>query len=120
MMYMSYRKGRSFEYYVREKFAKKGFLSVRASSSKGTPSYQPPIDIVAIRDGKVVLIECKKNKKSITKKLISLNTELGKKYGAESIIVYKDNGRVNALLLYTPYKIPLSRKVFGSLLLHKK
>jgi len=47
-----YEKGKSFEKYVKKLLKRQGYLVIRAASSK-------PIDLVAIKDGKVILVECK-------------------------------------------------------------
>ena len=48
----NYETGRRLEYRIRDLFRNQGFLVIRAAQSK-------PIDLVCIRDGKTVLIECK-------------------------------------------------------------
>lgn len=48
----NYETGRRLEYRIRNLFRKQGFLVIRAAQSK-------PIDLVCIRDGKPVLVECK-------------------------------------------------------------
>jgi len=48
----NYVVGRRLEYRIRNLFRKHGYLVIRAASSK-------PIDLVCIKDGKTVLIECK-------------------------------------------------------------
>jgi Holliday junction resolvase len=49
---MSYRKGRRLEYIVRDVFRRRGWFVVRAAASK-------PVDLVCLKDGEVVLVECK-------------------------------------------------------------
>ena len=48
----NYEIGRRLEYRVRDIFRKQGFFVVRAAQSK-------PIDLVCVRNGKSVLVECK-------------------------------------------------------------
>ncbi len=48
----NYIVGRRLEYRIRNLFRKQGYLVIRAASSK-------PIDLVCIKDGKTVLVECK-------------------------------------------------------------
>ncbi len=48
----NYEIGRRLEYRVRDMFRKQGFFVVRAAQSK-------PIDLVCVRNGKSVLVECK-------------------------------------------------------------
>ena len=109
---MSYRRGRGFEYRVRNRLARYGFFSVRASSSKGTPKGQMPIDIVAVKDGKTVLVECKMNKRSVSRRLIDDLIILGRKYGVETVVVYSDNHRMHVKICYSPYKPPITKKIF--------
>lgn len=48
----NYQTGRRLEYRIRDLFRKNGYFVVRAAQSK-------PIDLVCIRNGKSVLVECK-------------------------------------------------------------
>jgi len=45
-------KGRGFEYRVKRVLERQGYFVIRAASSK-------PIDLVAIKDGRATLVECK-------------------------------------------------------------
>jgi Holliday junction resolvase len=49
---VSYRKGRRLEYVVRDMFRRRGWFVVRAAASK-------PVDLVCLKNGEVVLVECK-------------------------------------------------------------
>jgi Holliday junction resolvase len=49
---MSYRKGRRLEYVVRDMFRRRGWFVVRAAASK-------PVDLVCLKGGEIVLVECK-------------------------------------------------------------
>lgn len=49
-----YKLGRAFEYSVRDKFKSKGYLVIRSAQSKGIA------DLVALRDGNAILIQCKR------------------------------------------------------------
>jgi len=51
----SYKTGRMVEYRVRDKFKEKGFHVLRAAGSKG------PADLIAIKTGVLVFIQCKKS-----------------------------------------------------------
>jgi HJR/Mrr/RecB family endonuclease len=95
----SYVKGRKFEYTVRAKFAKHGYLSIRASSSKGTPKGQHPLDIVAVKDGKVIMVECKMQREKITLQLLREMKELGEKYGVNTVIVHS-NSRITCIIVH--------------------
>src|SRR2546428_2467088 len=48
----NYIMGRRLEYRIRDIFRREGYLVIRAASSK-------PIDLVCIKNGKTVLVECK-------------------------------------------------------------
>jgi|YelNatPaOPRAMG01_1025707.scaffolds.fasta_scaffold21157_3 hypothetical protein len=95
----SYVKGRKFEYTVRAKFAKHGYLSIRASSSKGTPKGQQPLDIVAVKDGKIIMVECKMQREKITLQLLREMKELGEKYGVNTVIVHS-NSRITCIIVH--------------------
>ncbi|MCS7367697.1 MAG: restriction endonuclease [archaeon YNP-WB-062] len=95
----SYVKGRKFEYTVRAKFAKHGYLSIRASSSKGTPKGQQPLDIVAVKDGKIIMVECKMQREKITLQLLREMKELGEKYGVNTVIVHS-NSRITCIVVH--------------------
>jgi len=56
----NYEKGRRFEYRVRDLFKEHGFFVIRAAQSK-------PIDLVCLKDGKSILVECKVNRSSFDK-----------------------------------------------------
>jgi Holliday junction resolvase len=48
----NYEAGRRLEYRIRDMFRRQGYLVIRAAQSK-------PIDLVALRDGRTLLVECK-------------------------------------------------------------
>ena len=90
-----YEKGRAFEYTIRNKLRAKGYYVIRAAGSK-------PIDLVAIRNGEVILVECKKNKKNVTQTVKDYLTYLGKTLNVKTIIAYKDKGRITIEIIYDP------------------
>lgn len=53
---MSYQKGRKFEWQVRRLLESKGWLTVRVARSK-------PLDLIALKNGSILLIECKYSSK---------------------------------------------------------
>ena len=63
---MSYRRGRRLEYEVRDFFESRGWVVVRAAASK-------PVDLVCLRNGQVVLVECKYNDRPSSKELERLS-----------------------------------------------
>lgn len=52
MALSNYEAGRRLEYRIRDIFRKQGYFVIRAAQSK-------PIDLVCIRNGRSVLVECK-------------------------------------------------------------
>ena len=78
---MSYRKGRRLEYEVRDLFASRGWLVVRAAASK-------PVDLVCIRQGQVVLVECKYNDRPSSQELEKLG-EVARSTGARVLLALK-------------------------------
>jgi Holliday junction resolvase len=55
---MSYRRGRRLEYVVKDMFRRRGWFVVRAAASK-------PVDLVCLKDGETILVECKYGVKGI-------------------------------------------------------
>jgi hypothetical protein len=63
----SYKKGRQFEYRVRDELLKLGLIVFRTAKSSGKPrntdTPYPPVDLIAFtRDGRVLFVECKAGK----------------------------------------------------------
>jgi len=83
-----YRKGYRFELRVKEYLEKKGYLIIRSSGS------HKPCDLVAIKDGKAVLIECKVNRKNLTKRDRQMLEEIGRKYGCRVLLAYRVNKKL--------------------------
>jgi len=83
---MSFVKGRRFENYVKDKLERNGYYVARSAGSKGV------FDLIAVKDGKVIGIQCKLGRisKSEIEKIIST----AKKYGITPFIATKKNGRV--------------------------
>lgn len=78
---MSYRRGRRLEYEVRDLFASRGWLVVRAAGSK-------PVDLVCIRDGQAVLVECKYNDRPSQAELEKLG-EVSRVSGARVLLAVR-------------------------------
>jgi Holliday junction resolvase len=78
---MSYPIGRRFEWSVRNILESCGWVTVRAARSK-------PVDLVALRDGRILLIECKYNTR-ISKERIGYLKSLAGKAGARPILAVK-------------------------------
>ena len=62
-MKSAYTKGRRFEYKVRDELRKLGFAVYRTSRSSGLgwqrEKNEVPVDLIAIKNGKCILVECK-------------------------------------------------------------
>ena len=80
----SYLKGRRFEWRVRSYFESLGFVVVRAAASK-------PVDLVALRGGQALLIECKYNA-DITRYEREQMLGLAERAGAIPILAIKKKG----------------------------
>lgn len=55
-MNSNYKKGRAFEYRIKKKFEKQGYIVLRTSGSHGFA------DLIAVRKGEVIFIQCKDRK----------------------------------------------------------
>jgi len=77
---MSYRRGRRWEYEVARKLRDEGYFVIRAAGSK-------PIDLIAIKDGQVMLVECKTKKPSPSE--VEELRELGRKLGVRIALAVK-------------------------------
>ena len=75
----NYAVGRRLEYRVRDLFRKEGFFVIRAAQSK-------PIDLVCMRNGKSVLVECKANSSFLGKERRQELLELGQQAGAVVVL----------------------------------
>jgi len=81
----NYEKGRDFEYKVKRILEGLGYVVVRCAGSK-------PVDLVAMKPGVVVFVECKKGGRiDIAQKVYG--SGLAKKAGARYIVVTPDNLR---------------------------
>jgi Holliday junction resolvase len=75
----NYEAGRRLEYRVRDMFRRNGFFVVRAAQSK-------PIDLVCLRNGRSVLVECKAGTSFLGKERARELLELGRQAGATVVI----------------------------------
>ena len=78
---MSYAKGRRFEWNVKDLLETRGWIVVRAARSK-------PVDLVAMKNGRILLIECKYDAQ-LTKDRRKLLMELAERAGAKPILAKK-------------------------------
>ena len=86
---MSYKRGRRFEYRVKEKLERLGYVVIRSAASK-------PIDLVALKAGcPPLFIECKLGK--VTRRVeIENQKALARLAGAKYLLITKEN--LNELL----------------------
>jgi len=80
-----YRKGRRFEYYIKQLYKSNGWVVIRCAASK-------PVDLIAFKQGLVHIIECKT--KMPTKRDRERLRELSKKIGWPIILCYKKGQQV--------------------------
>lgn len=107
----NYEVGRRLEYRVRDMFQKSGFFVIRAAQSK-------PIDLVCLRDGKSVLVECKAGTSFLSKERRKELLDLGQKAGATVVLARRkhrkveltslEDGRSFGLGAFEPMSLPSS------------
>jgi len=94
----SYKKGRRFEQYIKEKLVKKGYYVVRSASSKGV------FDLIAfapVEERKEILgIQCK-FVKSMTKHEKQEIIQTAKRYGLTPVLATRFNNKVILINLET-------------------
>jgi Holliday junction resolvase len=83
----SYAKGRRLEYLVRDLFDEKGYVVVRAARSK-------PIDLVCMKNGKILLVECKTKRSNLTKDRKKELLRLAERAGASLLLAYKNKRNI--------------------------
>ena len=83
----NYIVGRRLEYRIRDIFRREGYLVIRAASSK-------PIDLVCIKDGRTVLIECKAGRSWLGKLRKEELMELSRQSGAPIILARRRKRKV--------------------------
>jgi len=81
-----YRLGRAFEYRVRDHFRSCGYWAQRSPASK------TKVDIIALRPGEAVFIQCKRRARPSRRELNQLLLE-AKKAGAKAFIASSKTGR---------------------------
>jgi len=77
---VAYRRGREWEYRVASKLRDEGYFVIRAAGSK-------PIDLIAIKDGQVMLVECKSKKPSSSE--VEELRKLGRELGVKVVLAVK-------------------------------
>jgi len=83
----AYERGRRFEYRVRKYLKEKGYFVVRSAKS-GTVC-----DLVALKKGKILLVQCKLNKKISRKEKEEL-AKLAEQVGGKAILAYSEKRRL--------------------------
>ena len=86
----SYTKGRRFEYRVRDLFRKNGYVVIRAARSK-------PIDLVCLKNGNSILVECKTEKSALRKPRKEILLDLAKTSKAIPILAYKKQRKIKLI-----------------------
>ena len=86
----SYIKGRRFEYLVRDLFKKNGFIAIRAARSM-------PVDLVCLRDGESIFIECKFRKSEFGKEKKKGLLNLAGIAGARPILAYMHERKIHLM-----------------------
>jgi len=81
-----YEKGRTFEYRVKKELEKQGYFVIRAAASK-------PVDLVALKDGKAILVECKISKNPSKERLALLHV-YREKSGCSVLVAVKKKRRL--------------------------
>jgi len=75
----SYERGRRFEYRVKRLLEGEGWVVIRAAGSK-------PVDLVALRDGAVLFVECKK-RGQVPREQRDFQEGLARRAGARYVVV---------------------------------
>jgi len=91
---VSYRKGRSFEYRVRDMLQDEGFYVLRSPQSKG------PADLVAIKAGTVAFVQCKTSRYYFSEKEARGLLELAESIGASCWLAYRAPRKGHAFGLF--------------------
>jgi Holliday junction resolvase len=90
----NYEVGRRLEYRIRDLFRRNGYFVVRAAQSK-------PIDLVCLRNGRSVLVECKAGRSFLGKERKRELLELAKQAGAAVVLARRRRRTVELTELET-------------------
>jgi len=90
----NYQKGRRFEYRVRDLFKEHGFVVIRAAQSK-------PIDLVCLKNGNSILVECKTDKSSFGKNGKKELLDLATTSKALPVLAYKEKRKIRLMNIKT-------------------
>lgn len=83
----NYETGRRLEYRIRDLFRRNGYFVVRAAQSK-------PIDLVCLRSGHSVLVECKAGNSFLSQERKKELLDLAKQAGAAVVLARRKRRRV--------------------------
>ena len=83
----NYEIGRRLEYRIRDLFRRNGYFVVRAAQSK-------PIDLVCLRSGRSVLVECKAGSSFLGKNRKKELLDLARQAGAPVVLARRKRRRV--------------------------
>ena len=89
-----YEKGRRFEYRVRDLFKEHGFVVIRAAQSK-------PIDLVCLKNGTSILVECKIRKSSLGKNGKEMLLNMAQISKAIPVLAYREKRKVKLMNIET-------------------
>ena len=82
-----YRKGRALEYAVKRHLEEQGYFVVRSAGSRG------PADLVALKNGEILLIQCKKDGHLSKDEAYEL-LEAARVAGGKAVLAYPDGRRL--------------------------
>jgi len=83
----SYRRGRRFEYRVRDHLEKREYYVVRQTRSAFP-------DLIAIKKGEILLVECKVHRRRLTKDQRQRLLELTQRLGAKPMLAYREGRKL--------------------------
>lgn len=98
----NYEVGRRLEYRVRDMFRRHGFFVVRAAQSK-------PIDLVCLRDGKSILVECKAGSSFLGRERRKELLDLAQRAGSIIVLAKRKRRKVELTNLLDGLPIELER-----------
>lgn len=99
----TYQRGRYWEYRVRDYFRNKGYFVWRSPASKG------PADLIAIKKGEIILVQCKISGSLSAKERNELET-LAKSVGAKALLAQRNGRKIVLRDVFKIEKRPTRRK----------
>lgn len=98
----NYEVGRRLEYRVRDLFRRNGFFVIRAAQSK-------PIDLVCLRGGKSVLVECKAGGSFLGEERRRELLDIARQAGAAVVVARRKSRKVELTNLEDGQSLGLDR-----------